>query len=318
MFTILVTGGAGFIGSHTAKALLDKGHKIVIVDNFNDYYDPQLKHDRLKYLIGDHPNLKVIEADVSDYASLEKIFQTHQFDKICHLAAYAGVRYSLENPFVFERSNLLGFLNILELCRNFKVQNLIYASSSSVYGDHGPTKFKETDLVDHPISFYAATKKSNELMAYTYHHLFGIKCTGLRFFTVYGPWGRPDMAMLLFIKQALDNQPINVYNQGQINRDFTYIDDIVNGIVAALEYCYDCEIFNLARGETVKLLDCIIEIEKNLNLKVQKKLMPMQPGDVFTTAADISKAQKMLNYSPQVSIPEGIKRLVEWYKNYYS
>jgi UDP-glucuronate 4-epimerase len=317
MSRILLTGGAGFIGSHIAKALLERGDNVVVVDNFNDYYDPKLKRDRIKYLLGDHKNYRILETDVADYAAMEGIFKTNNFDKVCHLAAQAGVRYSLINPFSYERANILGFLNILELCRHYNVKDLIFASSSSIYGGNKKMPFSEEDNVDHPISLYAASKKSNEEMAYAYHHLFGINCTGLRLFTVYGPWGRPDMAAFLFAKNIILGKPIEVFNQGDMARDFTYITDIVNGAVAAIDKSYPYEIFNLARGESIELIDYIEEIRKNLGREIRMNMLPIQPGDVKATSADISKARKMLGYEPQVSIAEGIRKFVEWYMEYY-
>lgn len=317
MSKILLTGGAGFIGSHVTKALLERGDQVVIVDNFNDYYDPKLKHDRIKYLLGDHKNLKVMKVDITDYQAMEEIFKKYKFDKVCNLAAQAGVRYSLKNPFVYERTNILGFLNILELCRHYNIKNLIYASSSSVYGGNKEIPFSEQNRVDHPISLYAASKKSNEEMAYAYHHLFGINCTGLRFFTVYGPWGRPDMSIFLFVKNIIRGKPIDIFNRGNMSRDFTFIADIVKGTVTAINKCYPYEIFNLARGESVNLMDYIKEIGNNLNKPVEKNMMPMQPGDVKITSADTSKARTMLGYEPRTSISEGVKEFVEWYKGYY-
>lgn len=314
---ILITGGAGFIGSHLTKALLLTNYKIVVVDNFNDYYDPKLKHDRIKKFLGPHQNLKVIKADVADYKSMERLFKKHKFDKICHLAAQAGVRYSLSRPFVYEHTNLLGTLNLLELCRHCHVNNFIFASSSSVYGSNKKLPFAEADMTDHPISLYAATKKSCEQLAYTYHRLFGLNCTGLRYFTVYGPWGRPDMALFKFTKNIIAGQPIEVYNQGRMARDFTYIDDIIQGTKAAIEKCYPYEIFNLARGQSIKLTEFIGEIEKNLSHQAIQTMMPIQPGDVPATAADIAKARKMLGYNPQTSVKQGIKQFIDWYQGYY-
>jgi len=287
------------------------------VDNFYDYYDPKLKYDRIKYLLDGHKNLKVIKVDIADYCVMEEIFKKYKFDKVCNLAAQAGVRYSLIDPFLYERTNILGFLNVLELCRHYNVKNLIYASSSSVYGGNKKIPFSEQDKVDRPVSLYAVSKKSNEEMAYTYHHLFGINCTGLRFFTVYGPWGRPDMSIFLFVKNIIKGKPIDIFNQGNMSRDFTFITDIVKGTVMAIDKCYPYEIFNLARGESINLMNYIKEIGKNFNKSVEKNMMPMQPGDVKITSADISKARMMLGYEPKVSITEGVKEFAEWYKGYY-
>ena len=315
--TILLTGGAGFIGFHTAKKLLERGDRIIIVDNFNDYYDPELKRARAKILTSKYDAVEFEEVDIADYKALENIFKNEKIDKVCHLAAQAGVRYSLEHPFAYERTNITGTLNLLELCRHYSVKDFIYASSSSVYGNNKKLPFIETDRVDTPISLYAASKKSNEEMAYTYHHLFGLNCTGLRFFTVYGPWGRPDMALFLFTKAILDNKAIKVFNNGEMARDFTYIDDIVSGVIFALDKSYPYEIFNLARGESIKLMDYISEIEKNLNKSAKKNMMPLQPGDVPETSADISHAREKLGYDPQTSVPTGVKNFIEWYKRYY-
>ena len=318
---ILLTGGAGFIGSAVAKKLLARGDEVVIIDNFNDYYDPKLKENRIKiYLaVGENsnPRLQVVRADIIDLPVLREIFEKNKFDKICHLAAQAGVRYSLANPFIYERVNVLGTLNLLELAREHKVQDFIYASSSSVYGGNTKVPFAETDSVDRPISLYAATKRADELMAHTYHHLFNINCVGLRFFTVYGPWGRPDMALFKFTKAILAGTPIDVYNHGNMERDFTYIDDIVAGTVAALDSGLQCEIFNLGNNNPVKLKYFISVIEKALGKTAQKNLLPLQPGDVPRTCADISKAKQMLNWEPKVKIEEGIEKFIEWYRDYY-
>lgn len=316
MKTILVTGGAGFIGFHVAKALLERGDKVIIADNFNDYYDVKLKKDRVKQ-IKDNENLTVYKADISKYKKIEKIFKKNKIDKICHLAAQAGVRYSLTNPFAYENSNGLGTLNLLELCRHYDVKDFIYASSSSVYGGNTKIPFSEKDNVDKPISLYAATKKYDELMAHVYHNLYKINCTGLRFFTVYGPWGRPDMAAYLFIGKMVKGEKIPVFNFGKMKRDFTYVTDIVYGVLAALDKAYPYEIFNLGNSDTVELKYFIECIEKELGIKANQDLQPMQPGDVPVTYADISKAKKMLGYQPKVKIEEGINNYVTWFKEYY-
>lgn len=318
MKKILVTGGAGFIGYNTAKALLNRGDKVVIVDNFNDYYDSQLKKDRADNLIELYPEVKIFKVDISDYENLKRIFEFYKFDQVCHLAAQAGVRYSLTNPFVYINSNIVGTLNLLELCRHYNVRDFVFASSSSVYGDNKKIPFSEEDRVDHPISLYAATKKSNEEMAYTYHHLFGLNCTGLRFFTVYGPWGRPDMSFFKFTKNITEQKSIDVYNYGEMSRDFTYIDDIVAGVVASLDRCGGYNVFNLARGESVNLIHYINEIERNLGIVAEQNLMPLQAGDIPVTSADISRAKMMLGYNPKVSVKEGIKNFIDWYKQYYN
>lgn len=312
---ILVTGGAGFIGFHITKALLERGDSVVIVDNFNDYYDPKLKYDRINQ-IKRNKNLKVFKADISDYNSLEKIFKKYKFNKICHMAAQAGVRYSLKDPFRYEKWNNLGTLNLLELARKYKIKDFVFASSSSVYGGNKQIPFSEKDNVDKPISFYAATKKSNELYAHAYSHLYGLRCTGLRFFTVYGPWGRPDMAYFKFVKKILEGKTIDVYNYGKMKRDFTYISDIVEGVLAALDRPFNYEIINLGNNRTVRLNKLIRVIEKILGKKAKRKLMPIQKGDVLVTYARISKAKKLLGYKPKVGIKEGVSKFVEWYKEW--
>lgn len=314
MKTILVTGAAGFIGSWTVETLLARGDTVVGVDNFNDYYDPTLKRARAKKFQG---RCKVYEADITDRAALEKIFDAHKFDQVCHLAAQAGVRYSLENPYAYESSNIVGTLNFLELCRHKGVKSLIYASSSSVYGGNTKVPFSVEDPVNKPISLYAATKRANELMAYTYHHLFGLHCTGLRFFTVYGPWGRPDMALFKFTKNILEDKPIDVFNGGKMKRDFTYVADIVSGIVASLDKNYPYEIFNLGNSNTVELSYYIECVAKELGKKPKMNLLPMQPGDVPETFADIRHSQEKLGFSPQVKIEQGIHEFVKWYKEYF-
>ena len=312
---ILVTGGAGFIGFHVTKALLERGNNVVIIDNFNDYYDVKLKEARIKEL-GKNNNLDVIKADISDYDAINNIFKKHKFNKICHLAAQAGVRYSLENPFAYEKSNILGTLVTLEMARKHNIKDFVFASSSSVYGNNKKIPFSENDNVDKPVSLYAATKKSSELLAYTYYHLYGLNCTGLRFFTVYGEFGRPDMALFKFVKNILEDKPIDVYNNENMKRDFTYISDITNGILAAIDNPFPYEIINLGNGKPIELSYFIECIENALGKKAIKNMLPMQSGDVKITHADIKKAEKLLNYKPKIKIEEGIKRFVEWYKKY--
>jgi len=308
---ILITGGAGFIGFHVAKALLERGDNVTIIDNFNDYYDVKLKEARIKELGN---NIEIIKADISDHSIMNSIFKNHKFNKICHLAAQAGVRYSLENPLEYEKSNILGTLVMLEIARKHNVKDFVFASSSSVYGNNKKIPFSEDDNVDNPVSLYAATKKSDELLAYTYHHLYKINCTGLRFFTVYGPFGRPDMAYFKFTKAILEDKPIDVYNYGKMKRDFTYISDITDGILAAIDHPFPYEIINLGNNKPIELSYFIKCIENALKKKAKKNMMPMQPGDVKITYANIKKAEKLLNYKPKVKIEEGINRFVEWYK----
>ncbi|MFT4343881.1 MAG: SDR family NAD(P)-dependent oxidoreductase [Candidatus Woesearchaeota archaeon] len=314
---VLVTGGAGFIGFHTSQALLARGDNVIIVDSLNEYYDPSLKRARLK-ILEQNANCTFIHADVSDEEVMEKVFKKHSFDKVCHLAAQAGVRYSLDHPLVYENANGKGTLVLLEMCKKHSVNHFVYASSSSVYGGSKELPFKENNPVMEPISLYAATKRYNELQAHVYHKLYGIQCTGLRFFTVYGPYGRPDMALFLFTKAILEGKPIDVYNNGDMKRDFTYITDIVSGVIASLDNPYPYEIINLARGEQIKLMDFISEIETYLGKKAQKNMMPLQMGDVPETSGDIEKAQKLLGYKPQTSVKEGVQNFIKWYKEYYN
>ncbi|PIT97689.1 hypothetical protein COT77_00055 [Candidatus Berkelbacteria bacterium CG10_big_fil_rev_8_21_14_0_10_41_12] len=314
----LVTGSAGFIGFHLAQKLLQENHQVIGVDNLNNYYDPKLKKARLE-ILKKHSNFSFYQLDIAEFASFEKVFTENKIDKVCHLAAQAGVRYSLENPHIYEQSNMVGFLNLLELMRKHKVKDLVYASSSSVYGGIKKVPFIEDMTINQPISLYAATKAANELYAYVYHHLYELNAIGLRFFTVYGPWGRPDMALFLFTKAILENKPIKVFNQGQMKRDFTYVDDIISGIMASLDKVSDLgyEIFNLGCADPVNLLDFIKTIEENLGKKAKKEFLPLQPGDVPNTYADISKAQKLLGYQPKIKIKEGVGKFIDWYRKYY-
>jgi UDP-glucuronate 4-epimerase len=335
---ILVTGAAGFIGMHTTLQLLGRGDEVVGIDNMNDYYDPQLKRDRLAE-IARHPNVskfKFMQMDVSDTASTDALFKQERFDRVIHLAAQAGVRYSLQNPHAYAQSNLVGFVNILEGCRHHGVKHLVYASSSSVYGGNVKMPFAETDSVDHPVSLYAATKKANELMAHTYSHLYGLPTTGLRFFTVYGPWGRPDMAPMLFAKAILADEPIKVFNHGKMKRDFTYIDDIVAGILATTDRIPEPDatfdkaqpssasswapyrVFNIGHSEPVELMDFIKAIETSLGKTAVKDMQPIQPGDVVATYADTRSLEAWTGVHPSVSIDEGVGRFIDWYKAYFA
>jgi UDP-glucuronate 4-epimerase len=314
--TIVVTGSAGFIGFHLSKKLLDMGEKVIGIDNLNNYYDVSLKRSRLD-ILKSQKNFVFYKKEIQDLEALEKIFKQHGVDLVCNLAAQAGVRYSLKDPFSYQKSNLEGFLNLLELARKYRIANFVYASSSSVYGNNQKIPFSEEDRVDTPISLYGATKRANELIAHAYSHLFQIPCTGLRYFTVYGPWGRPDMALFIFAEAILKKRPINVFNKGLMNRDFTYIDDIIEGTVAALERPSPYEVFNLGNSNSVGLLEFISILEEELGRKADKNLMPMQPGDVADTAADITKSRKLLGFNPKTSIREGIRKFIIWYRDYY-
>ncbi|NNG06751.1 MAG: NAD-dependent epimerase [Desulfobacteraceae bacterium] len=314
--TILVTGAAGFIGFHLSRELLEKGNQVIGVDNLNPYYDVSLKKARLD-LLKPLQDFVFYKEDIQNLSGLKKIFQKHSIGRICNLAAQAGVRYSLKDPFSYQKSNLEGFLNLLELAREYGITNFVYASSSSVYGDSPKIPFSVDDRADTPLSLYGATKKANELMAYAYSHLFGIPCTGLRYFTVYGPWGRPDMALFLFADAILNDRPINVYNYGRMKRDFTYVDDVVDGTIAALERPYAYEVFNLGNSDPIELMDFIGIIEEELGRKAQKNMMALQPGDVLETSADIGKSKEMLGFSPKTPIRKGIKKFLSWYREYY-
>ena len=331
---VLVTGAAGFIGMHTAQRLLARGDEVVGIDNLNDYYAVSLKESRLANLTH-HPAFRFIKLDVADRAGMEKLFAEEQFDKVIHLAAQAGVRYSLQNPHAYVDSNLVGFINILEGCRHQRVQHLVYASSSSVYGGNAKMPFSEHDSVDHPVSLYAATKKANELMAHSYSHLYGLPTTGLRFFTVYGPWGRPDMAPILFTGAILRGEPIKVFNFGDMKRDFTYIDDIVEGVIRAMDRNaegdadYDkvaadpasssapYRVFNIGNHDPVPLLDFIGAIEQATGRIAEKQLLPMQDGDVPATYADTALLNEWVGFAPATPIAEGVARFVAWYRDYY-
>lgn len=315
MSEVFITGAAGFIGFHLARFLHQRGDRVVGYDNFNPYYDVKLKRDRAEEL--KKMGITVLEGDICDFEALNKAISHRQTTHLIHLAAQAGVRYSIQNPRSYIKSNVEGFLNILEYCRHHLKTKLIYASSSSVYGTNHKIPFSVEDHTDQPASLYGATKKTNELMAYSYHHLFGIPVTGLRFFTVYGPWGRPDMAYSLFTRAILQDQPIEIFNQGKMKRDFTYIDDIVDGIAAAMDGKDGCRLYNLGNHKSEELLHLIALIEKELGKKAQKILLPMQPGDVVSTFADIDTTTTDLGFVPKVSLEEGIHKFIQWYKEYY-
>ncbi len=349
MRKILVTGTAGFIGFHLVKKFVEMGYDVVGVDNINDYYDVNLKYGRLqesgidinkieynKFVRSDKfENYKFLKVDLTDKDAIFELFRKVKFDSVCHLAAQAGVRYSIENPYSYIDSNIYGFLNILESCRRFGVSNISFASSSSVYGLNKKQPFSEHDCINHPISLYAATKKSNELMAHTYAHLFGLRVTGLRFFTVYGPWGRPDMALFKFVKNILNNEPIDVYNYGNMQRDFTYIDDVVEGVLRTMEKPakaagnFDYEdpdpasspvayrIYNIGNNAPVSLMEFIEAIEDILDRKAKKNMLPMQPGDVASTYADVSDLMNDFGYKPKTPIKVGVKNFIDWFKIFY-
>ena len=331
---VLLTGAAGFIGMTTTLRLLARGDEVVGLDNLNDYYEVSLKEARLARLTP-HERFRFVRLDVADRAGMERLFATERFDRVIHLAAQAGVRYSLQNPHAYIDSNIVGFMNVLEGCRHGGVQHLVYASSSSVYGGHTKMPFSEHDSVDHPVSMYAATKKANELMAHTYSHLFRLPTTGLRFFTVYGPWGRPDMALFLFTKAILEGRPIDVFNHGRMQRDFTFVDDIVEGVIRVLDKpaapnpSYRSEqpdpgtsnapfrVFNIGNHDPVQLLDYIGCIEDALGRKAQKNLLPLQDGDVPATHADVDALRDWVGFAPATDVRTGVQRFVAWYRDYY-
>ncbi len=317
---ILVTGAAGFIGMHLSRQLLSLGHTVVGLDNLNDYYAIQLKQDRLAELQG-QPDFQFVEADLADRNAIDTLFGEHRFDQVVNLAAQAGVRYSLENPHAYADANLSGFLNILEGCRHGEVPHLIYASSSSVYGGNTKLPFSESDPVDQPVSLYAATKKANELMAHAYSHLYGFRSTGLRFFTVYGPWGRPDMAAWLFTDAILAGRPIKLFNHGQLSRDFTYIDDIVSGVVALSEHQAMPDalatVFNIGNHQPVALMDFVASLERALGMEAQKEYLPMQDGDVHATYADTARLADLTGFAPHTDIDQGLQQFVDWFRNYH-
>lgn len=331
---VLVTGSAGFIGSHVVSKFLSKGFEVVGLDNINDYYSPQLKYARLQVVgipqddimwyktiqSSVHPNYRFIRMNLEDKQQLFSLFQAEGFDCVINLAAQAGVRYSIENPDVYIQSNIVGFHNVLEAVRNFPVKHLVHASSSSVYGLNSSVPFNESDKVDTPVSLYAASKKSNELMAHTYSHLYKIKITCLRFFTVYGPWGRPDMAPMLFASAITAGKPIKVFNNGEMERDFTYVDDIVNGVYKVANTTDEVKLYqvlNIGNGNSVNLMDFISVLEKNLEQVAVKNFLPMQPGDVSKTWADQTALIECIDYKPQVTVEEGVEKFVNWYREYF-
>ena len=332
--TILITGSAGFIGSMLSIKLLERGDEIVGIDNHNDYYDPKIKDDRLELLIK-YKNYKHYKTDLNDNKKLSELFKIHKFQKVVNLAAQAGVRYSIENPLAYINSNIVGFAHILENCRYNKVQHLVYASTSSVYGANTKMPFSEHDSVNHPLSVYAASKKSNELMAHSYSYLYQLPTTGLRFFTVYGPWGRPDMALFKFTKAILDEKPIDVFNNGNHTRDFTYIDDIVEGVIKTLDNPATSNmnwnskkpdpatskahwrIFNIGNNKPVQLMDYIKALENTLGKKANINFLPLQPGDVQDTYANIDNLKEQFNYKPSTSVINGVTNFVKWYRDYY-
>jgi len=334
MMNFLVTGAAGFIGSHVASKLLDRGDRVVGIDNLNDYYSVQLKRDRLARLDG-RDGFEFCELDVSNDASLRKLFSEGRPEVVIHLAAQAGVRYSIENPSAYVQSNLVGFANILEGCRHYQVKHLVYASSSSVYGANTKMPFSVHDNVDHPVSLYAASKKANELMAHTYSHLYRLPTTGLRFFTVYGPWGRPDMALFKFTDAILAGQPIDVYNHGKMRRDFTYIDDIVEGVIRTADHVATpnadwsgdapdsgtslapYRLYNIGNNQPVELMHLIEVLERALGCTARKNMLPIQPGDVPATFADVDDLMRDVEFKPKTPIEEGVQKFVDWYRTYH-
>jgi len=314
---ILITGSAGFIGYHVTRHLLSDGMQILGIDNLNNYYNQNLKLERLK-ILRSYKNFSFKKVDISDRNRIKSVFSSFKPEKVVNLAAQAGVRYSLKNPYAYMSSNLDGFLNVIELCKDFGVSGLVYASSSSVYGNNKNKPFKISDRVDNPISLYGATKRANELIAYSYSHIYKLKTTGLRYFTVYGPWYRPDMALYIFAKKISNGDSINVYNNGKMKRDFTFIDDIVKGTISALNKNYDCEIFNLGNNNSENLMTVINLLEKALNKKAKINFLPIQPGDVKETLADIDYSTEKLNYQPSTNIGEGIKLFTKWFKEYHN
>ncbi len=331
---IVVTGSAGFIGFSVCLKLIERGDIVIGIDNHNNYYDPKLKEERVKKLVK-YSNYKHNKVDISDQKNLENIFKKYKPNKVINLAAQAGVRYSIENPIAYIKSNILGFANILENCRHYNIEHLVYASTSSVYGANTKMPFSERDSANHPLSVYAASKKSNELMAHSYSHLYKLPTTGLRFFTVYGPWGRPDMALFKFTKAIMDEKPIDVFNHGNHSRDFTYIDDIVEGVIRTVDVPSSLNsnwnsdnpdpssskapwiIYNIGNNKPIKLMDYIDALEKALNKKAKINFLPLQPGDVPDTYADVTSLKNKFNYKPSTSVVEGVSKFIKWYKTYF-
>jgi UDP-glucuronate 4-epimerase len=314
--TVLVTGGAGFVGSHIARRLIELKAKVVIIDNLNKYYDPSLKKKRLKHILHGK-NFKFYKCDITNLKALERVFKENHIDIICHEAAQAGVRYSVENPLLYGRVNLMGTMNLLELGRLYGVKNFIFASSSSVYGEESKIPFHEDEKIHRLVSLYAATKKADETLSSAYHKIYGMSITALRYFTVYGPWARPDMALFKFTKAILNGDEVEVYNFGKMSRDFTYIDDIVDGTIRAMEKNYPFEIINIGTGNPRKLIDFIRAIERATGKKAKMKYLPLQKGDMLKTYADTTKAKNLLGWKPKVSMEVGVKNFVDWYRWYY-
>jgi UDP-glucuronate 4-epimerase len=312
---VLVTGAAGFIGMHSARRLLERGDEVLGIDNLSPYYDVRLKRDRLAQLV--HPGFRFVELDIANAAPLLEAFENHRPDAVLHLAAQAGVRHSLENPASYVQANLVGFANLLEACRRRPPRNLVFASSSSVYGTNAKLPWSESDPVDHPASLYAATKKSNELMAHVYSHLFGLPATGLRYFTVYGPWGRPDMSPVLFARAIMEEKPLQVFNHGDMQRDFTYVDDIVEGTLRVLDTPAGYALYNIGNHTPVGLLDYIAELERALGRKARLEMRPMQPGDVKSTYADTRALERAVGFAPSTPLADGLARFAQWFRQYY-
>jgi UDP-glucuronate 4-epimerase len=312
---VLVTGAAGFIGMHSARRLLERGDEVLGIDNLSPYYDVRLKRDRLAQLV--HSGFRFVELDIANAAPLLEAFENHRPDAVLHLAAQAGVRHSLENPASYVQANLVGFANLLEACRRRPPRNLVFASSSSVYGNNAKLPWSESDPVDHPASLYAATKKSNELMAHVYSHLFGLPATGLRYFTVYGPWGRPDMSPVLFARAIMEEQPLQVFNHGDMQRDFTYVDDIVEGTLRVLDTPARYAVYNIGNHTPVGLLDYIAELERALGRKARLEMRPMQPGDVKSTYADTRALERAVGFAPSTPLADGLARFAQWFRQYY-